>query len=240
MKTWLEIMTQLLISVTSVKEAQIALQCGADFIDLKDPKQGALGALPLEVVTDIVTFIGGKDLPEKKVISATVGDLAMEPALLQQQVLTLSKTKVDIVKIGFFGELNAGAINYQPCLDALRPIAESGVMLIAVLFVEYEYAEDLVSAIKGAGFYGVMLDTAEKNGTTFLNYFSVDEIKSVAKSVQSQGLLFGLAGSLNLQHIGVIKEIAPDYMGFRGGVCANNNRKSELDPDKIRAIRKVI
>jgi len=43
-------MTQLLISVTNVEEAQIALNSGADFIDLKDPNGGALGALPLDIV----------------------------------------------------------------------------------------------------------------------------------------------------------------------------------------------
>ena len=113
-------------------------------------------------------------------------------------------------------------------------------MLVAVLFVEYEYPSSLVSAIKNAGFYGVMLDTSDKNGATFLDYFSVDEMKEIAENVQAQGLLFGLAGSLNLQHVATTREIAPDYMGFRGGVCINDQRKSALDPERIIAIRKVI
>jgi uncharacterized protein (UPF0264 family) len=98
----------------------------------------------------------------------------------------------------------------------------------------------LVTAIKNAGFYGVMFDTAVKNGATFLDYYSVYEIKEIANNVQAQGLLFGLAGSLNLQHLAMVKVIAPDYMGFRGGVCANNQRRSTLDSEKIRAIREVI
>jgi len=233
-------MPQLLISVTSIKEAQIALDCGADIIDLKDPDQGALGALPPELVTEIVTFVNAKCEPERKVISATIGDLPMEPELLLKHVLAISKTKVDIIKIGFFRAQNAGLTDYQSCLDALMSIARSGVKLVAVLFVEYEYPVGLISAIKDAGFYGVMLDTTDKNGATFLDYFTVDEVKKFAHNLQVQGLLFGLAGSLNLQHVAMAKAIAPYYMGFRGGVCVNHQRKSKLDPEKIRAIREVI
>jgi len=233
-------MPQLLISVTSVKEAQIALQCGADIIDLKDPAQGALGALPLGIIEDVVTFIHAKGQAEKRVISATVGDLPMQPQLLREQVMALSQTKVDIVKIGFFRDRNGGFADYQPCLDALMPLARSATLLVAVLFVEYEYPDSLLSAIKNAGFYGVMLDTTDKNGATFLDYFSADEMKKLAERVQAQDLLFGLAGSLNFQHVAIVREIAPDYIGFRGGVCINNQRKSVLDPERIKAIRKVL
>ena len=43
-------MTALLASVRSVAEAELALAGGADVIDLKDPSQGALGALPLSLI----------------------------------------------------------------------------------------------------------------------------------------------------------------------------------------------
>lgn len=229
-------MTQLLISVTSVDEAKIALQNGADIIDLKDPQQGALGALPLEVVAEIVAFVNAKDVSERKIISATIGDLPMEPELLLQHVVALSEIKVDIIKIGFFMSPGDKFTDYQPCLDMLKTVSRSGVRLIAVLFVENEYPANLVTAIKNAGFYGVMFDTAGKNGATFLDYYSTDAMKAIAEGVQAQGLLFGVAGSLNLQHVALVKSIAPDYMGFRGGVCINNQRRSALDSEKIRAI----
>ena len=40
-------MSKLLISVTSAEEALLALEGGADIIDMKNPLEGALGALPL-------------------------------------------------------------------------------------------------------------------------------------------------------------------------------------------------
>ena len=54
------IKTQLLISVTSIEEASFALENGADIIDLKDPSAGALGALPIDEIKLIVSFVHNK------------------------------------------------------------------------------------------------------------------------------------------------------------------------------------
>lgn len=232
-------MTQLLISVTTVEEAQVALENGADFIDLKDPCKGALGALPLPRISEIVTFVSESQY-EKKFTSATIGDLPMQPRLILEQVTALAKTKVDIIKIGFFKESDGESSDYQSCLNSLKVITQTGVKLIAVLFAEYEYPVHLISAIKSAGFYGVMLDTSDKNGATFLDYYSMARIRNLAEKVQGENLLFGLAGSLTLQHVGIVREFNPSYIGFRGGVCVENQRKSKLDAARIRAIRKIM
>lgn len=220
-------MTQLLISVTSVEEAQIALNNGADIIDLKDPSAGALGALPLPLIQSIVGFVNAQ-----KPVSATVGDLPMQPNLILQHVTMLAGTKVDIIKIGFF---ETG--DYQPCLDALQSITQTGAKLIAVLFAEHEYSAGLIDAIKKAGFIGVMLDTAKKNGLTFMDYYSEDKCRKLSQQVFNHGLSFGLAGSLKLQHVAIAKKTNPAFMGFRGGVCAENQRELSLDAEKIKAIR---
>lgn len=220
-------MTQLLISVTSVEEAQIALDNGADIIDLKDPSAGALGALPLPLIQSIVGFVNAQ-----KPVSATVGDLPMQPNLILQHVTMLAGTKVDIIKIGFF---ETG--DYQPCLDALQSITQTGAKLIAVLFAEHEYSASLIGAIKKAGFIGVMLDTAKKNGLTFMDYYSEEKRRKFSQQVFNHGLSFGLAGSLKLQHVAIAKKTNPTFMGFRGGVCAGNQRELSLDAEKIKAIR---
>ena len=48
-----------LASVTNAAEAETALAGGADIIDCKDPSSGALGALDLAAVREIVTRIDG-------------------------------------------------------------------------------------------------------------------------------------------------------------------------------------
>ncbi|HYN54234.1 MAG TPA: (5-formylfuran-3-yl)methyl phosphate synthase [Methylotenera sp.] len=223
-------MTQLLISVTSIAEAQIVLENGVDIIDLKDPLTGALGALPLSQIEVIVDFVD-----RRKLVSATIGDMPMQPELIFDSVAKLRNTKVDFIKIGFFP-----AGNYQPTLDKLRTITANGVKLIAVLFAEYEYSDALIKSIQQAGFHGVMWDTAQKDGNTFMYYRSAVNCKEFAKRVLEIGMSFGLAGSLQLQHIVAARELNPTYIGFRGGVCDSNKRESGLDSQKIKAIRKAL
>ena len=53
-------MTLLLASVTGPDEAALMLTHGADIIDLKDPSNGALGALAPDVVRATVAAIHGR------------------------------------------------------------------------------------------------------------------------------------------------------------------------------------
>lgn len=223
-------MTQLLVSVTSIQEAQIALENGVDIIDLKDPGAGALGALPLQQIQSIVTYVDAK-----RPISATIGDVPMQPDLLVERINAFSATQLDFIKIGFFE-----ADDYQPCLDVLQYELKTNTKLIAVLFAEFKYPVSLIAAIKQAGFCGVMLDTAHKNGTTFMDHYSEAQYKQLSELVFSHDMSFGIAGSLRLEHIAHVNKIQPTYVGFRGGVCAENQRGLDLNVEKIKAIRKAL
>ena len=90
-------MTGMLASVENLAEVRQVLESGVDIIDLKSPSDGSLGALPLETVTEIVQAIGGL-----RPLSATIGDLAMEPQQVFEAVEAMSGTGVDYVKIGLF------------------------------------------------------------------------------------------------------------------------------------------
>lgn len=227
--------TQLLISVISIEEAQIALENGADIIDLKEPSLGALGALPIETIQAIVAYVKSTKNTGTRLISATIGDLPMQPELLLAHVTQLATTGVDIIKIGFFQ-----TDDYQPCLDVLKPLAHAGTRLMAVFFAETTYPQGLIDAIKHAGFMGIMLDTAKKNGLTLLDYYSQEQRITFAKAVLVHDLQLGLAGSLKLQHVALIKEVNPSYIGFRGGVCDDDQRTLALDVAKIKAVRKIV
>lgn len=228
-------MTKLLVSVTSVEEAQLALENGVDMIDLKAPAQGALGALPLEDVREITHYVHTQSQFGTRSVSATIGDLPMDAALIYQRVLEVASAKPDIVKIGFFE-----ADDYQSCLDVLKPLARSGMKLIAVFFAEYHYPENLIAAIADAGFYGLMIDTAHKNGETFMRYISAEKMKVLSAHIQERGLVFGLAGSLRIEHVAQVKRYSPAYIGFRGGVSMHLQRSMQLDAEKVRAVSKAM
>lgn len=226
-------MTQLLISVSNVAEARIAAENGADIIDLKDPQQGALGALPLTTINAVMQYM--RNDQSGKPVSATIGDVPMDAGIIVEQIKSIANTGVDFIKIGFFE-----ADDYTSCLGALKPLIQSGVQLIVVLFAEYRYPETLVDDICESGFVGLMLDTVHKQGRTIRYYHSHNDCLALSTKIKNNGLAFGLAGSLRLQDIEDLKDIEPTYMGFRGGVCEQNSRKANLDIEKIKSIRKAL
>src|SRR4051812_41868808 len=67
-------MTGLLVSVRSAAEAIIALQGGADVIDVKEPRNGALGAADGSVWGDVLKAVNGR-VPTSAALGELVGDL---------------------------------------------------------------------------------------------------------------------------------------------------------------------
>ncbi|MBX6320509.1 MAG: hypothetical protein IRY94_01655, partial [Rhodospirillaceae bacterium] len=117
-------MTGFLASVASPAEARIVHDAGADIIDLKAPAAGALGALPAATIRAVVARLG-----RQACLSATVGDLPPQPALLAAAAARTAALGVDFVKVGLFPGGDAEA-----CLAALGAVAAGGVRIVAVLF----------------------------------------------------------------------------------------------------------
>jgi len=223
--------TRLLVSVTSVEEALLAVEAGADIIDLKDPSQGALGALPLPLAAEIVEVLAGR-----KPVSATIGDLPMVPELIRDAVMATAQTGVDFVKIGLFEQ----ADRQQQCIEALAPVAEEGARLIAVLFADAGVSLELVDALARAGFHGVMLDTARKDGCRLTDCMTIQELREFVRQAQAARLLTGLAGSLAIDDIALLYPLDADYLGFRGGLCRASQRRGELDRQRLQNALNVL
>ncbi|HDZ72834.1 MAG TPA: hypothetical protein ENH55_08650, partial [Aurantimonas coralicida] len=62
-------MIRLLASVTGPEEAEIVIEGGADLVDLKDPAQGALGAVSPAVLNATLRAVAGR-----RPVSAVAGD----------------------------------------------------------------------------------------------------------------------------------------------------------------------
>jgi uncharacterized protein (UPF0264 family) len=220
----------MLASVTSAAEAALVLEAGADIIDLKNPAEGALGALPAETIREVVNFVDGR-----KPVSATVGDLPMLPATLKEAVWRTAALGVDFVKVGFFGEGD-----HQACIEALQPLAKQGVRIVAVLFADQQFDQVWVRKLASAGVYGVMIDTADKLQGGLRYWMDEAALRAFVVEAKREGLLTGLAGSLRIADILPLLSIGPDYLGFRGALCSNDHRESRLDPMRISVISQAV
>lgn len=223
-------MTGMLASVKNLSEAQLIAQTAVEIIDLKNPEQGALGALSVKTVSTIV-----KLLSPQKTISATVGDLPMQAALVLDAVNHMSESGVDYIKIGFFPEQQASD-SWLNCLSALAPLPQQGKQLIAVLFADTDPDFQIIQAIADAGFIGVMLDTMDKSKGSLTQLMPFAKIEAFVQTAQKHKLICGLAGSLKQADIPKILPLTPNYLGFRGALCDKHNRTAQLDPQAIQTI----
>ncbi|HSI24656.1 MAG TPA: (5-formylfuran-3-yl)methyl phosphate synthase [Methylotenera sp.] len=218
-------MTQLLISVKNLEEAKLAFAAGVDIIDLKNPNEGALGALDLTVTREIVQQVNGQ-----VVVSATVGELHANIEALVADIQLRADVGIDIVKIAV-----SSLFMQDHFFDAISLLTKKDIKLVAVFFADDATDLDILPKLKNAGFYGAMLDTRDKR-KNLLQVQSVQVLHSFTQQCKYSQLKSGMAGSLQPQHIDLLKELNLTYLGFRGGVCENAQRKSNLNDSKMRQV----
>lgn len=219
-------MTRLLVSVRDVPEALLAAGGGADFIDLKEPRDGALGGLALETIADVVAALRehGIGLP----VSATIGDLGMDQlAAILARVQSVAACGVDYVKVGI--ELSPGA---DAVLDAL---AACGPAVVPVFIADRGLDAGLVRQACALGFPAVMADTADKLAGSLFDVLEFPALQAFVDTVRASGALVGVAGALRLPHLPALARLQPDFAGFRTAVCAGS-RSGALDRQRLQAL----
>lgn len=222
-------MTQLLISVKNVLEANIALAAGVDIIDLKDPNVGALGALDLDVTREIVRLVNSR-----KPVSATVGEQHTSVDELMFDIQARADVGVDIIKVAISDLFQAADF-----VEKILILTKSGVKIVAVFFADEVFNLTILPALKHVGFYGAMMDTRNKQ-QHLLQIQSQQSLHLFTRQCHQYQLKSGLAGSLQPQDIDLLLNVNPTYIGFRGGVCDNSQRKSALSHDKLNDVQNVL
>ena len=239
-------MTQLLISVKNIEETLIALNAGVDIIDLKDPENGALGAVDLALSAQIVAkilyynqFNMMRSLNFSPILtSATVGEQHVDLNALMKSILQRVAMNVDIIKVAVS---NLEALpNWQVKFNT-QEIAKvkANAKLVAVFFADQEVNLTLLETLSKMGFYGAMLDTSIKQ-QDLLTVYTKQALQIFTQTCKKNALKSGLAGSLKLQHIECLSEINPFYIGFRGGVCESDARNKVLIMDKVVKVKKML
>lgn len=222
-------MTQLLISVKNVEEALIALDAGAEIIDLKDPSIGALGALDLITSEQIV-----KAINKRVILSSTVGEQHKNVSELAAAICAYEKIGVDIIKIAV-----NDLFTHLDFKSEINKLIEKKIKLVAVFFAEDEINWPQLKQISKLGFYGAMIDTKQKK-KDITQIVSLIDLQNFTQTCIFHHLKSGLAGSLKLQHINQLTHLNPSYMGFRGGVCKDFERQSILIAQNISEIKKML
>ena len=219
-------MNRMLASVQSVPEAAIALESGVDWVDVKDPLAGALGAAPKSLIVEIARLIDGR-----RPVSATLGDTWQTTDQIPARAKALAETGVDFVKAGVDVKyLTARSIEY------LSRAAEHGPPLIIVCAAESPPTVDDIQRLATCGIAGIMLDTMEKNGPRLIDLVTTEQLIEFVCAARATHLICGLAGRLKLTDIRTLTPLNPDYLGFRSALCCDGDRRSSLDHDSVRRV----
>ena len=231
---------KLLVSVSSVAEAEIALLGGADIIDAKDPSVGALGAVGLDVFADIHAVVGAR-----RRISAALGD-ATGAAVVKRLASSYVARGAQIVKVGFAGVCDL--VRVRELIETAVSVSDAA-SVVAVAYADARAvgsidARELIEVAADAGASGVLVDTVEKAGPGLTALWADSELSSWIARVHECGLFAAVAGKLQARDLARVADLGADIAGVRGAACdgGRNGRVSRVLVqrlvEEVRADRK--
>ncbi len=215
--------TQLLISVQNTQEALLAHQAGADIIDLKNPKHGALGKVSDQILHQTLNHAQLKNT----LISTANGDL-------NDNQPKISHPQITYYKLGLTA--NQADPHWQSKLTAWHQ--NQLHKAVAVAFADYQRSAspnpnhilDWAIQNKAAGF---LIDTAIKDGKGLLHWITPQTLAILISRASNANLFVALAGSLRINDIPTCLKLNPQIIGVRGAACKNTDRQSNLCPHQI-------
>jgi uncharacterized protein (UPF0264 family) len=226
-------MTQLLVSVRTAEEAQVALAAGADLIDVKDPAAGSLGAPESSIVEEVVATVAAR-----APVSVALGELR---DWCQMDNMAIPRG-VDYAKLGM-----AGSADWSDWPDrwaeAIRRFPLS-VRPVAVIYADGEAVaapepDQVLAEAQRLGCAAVLVDTFDKSRGGLLDVWPSERIAWLVAAARSEGMLAVVGGSLTLETIARVASLGPDYIALRGAVC-RGGRKGPLDADRVREAARCI
>jgi (5-formylfuran-3-yl)methyl phosphate synthase len=228
---------QVLGSPISLAEAKVLYEGGIDIIDVKNVKEGSLGANFPWVIQEIVQAFPARPSLQ---FSATLGDLPYKPGTAALAALGAAVSGATYVKAGLHGvhtyaEAKAMMQAVVQACKSYRPTTT----VVAAGYADYRRfgglpTGELVAAARDAGADLVMVDTAIKDGTTLFDALSVEEIAAFVQAAQAAGLRVALAGSIQQAHLPLLKELQPDVVGVRGALCEQGDRTTGITLARVR------
>jgi len=233
---------KVLISPTSLAEANFAFRGGADIIDIKNTKEGSLGANFPWVIKSIVDAFKGEDIT----FSATLGDLPYKPGTAALAALGACVSGATYIKAGL-----KDIEGYQQGVDMMTGVYKTckdynkDIIVVASGYADYKRfggldSQTLVKVATATQCEVVMVDTAIKDGKTLFDGMGEQELADFIGAAHENNLLVALAGSIGAQHIDFLAKLKPDIIGVRGAVCDKSNRNTPIKEELVQEFMKAV
>lgn len=214
---------KLLVSPINREEAIIVSNGGADIVDVKNPKEGSLGANFPWVIQDVKEAVNGKHP-----ISVAIGDFDYKPGTASFAALGAAVSGADYIKIGLFNiQTEEQALELLTAVTKAVKDFDPEKKVVAAGYSDYERINSISPMLlppiaAKAGLDVVMVDTGVKDGKSTFEFMSEEELKKFIELTHENGLENAIAGSLKFEDLPLLKKIGPDIIGVRGMVCGGD------------------
>jgi len=224
----------------NIEEARAALSGGADILDVKNPKEGSLGANFPWSIKAVTELVGGR-VP----VSATIGDLDYKPGTASLAALGAAFSGADYIKAGLLGVRSA-----EQAEDMVKNIVRAvkgydrRKKVVASAYSDYSRVGSippmlLPAVAESSGADVVMVDTAIKDGRSTFEFMNEQGLSEFISAGKSLGLEVAIAGTIGFGDLNLLNRIDPDIIGVRGIVCGGD-RKSSIRPELVNKLKLAI
>jgi uncharacterized protein (UPF0264 family) len=233
---------KLLISPKNEIEASEAIAGGADIIDVKNPKEGPLGANFPWVIKRIRQIT-----PENIEVSCTLGEVPNRPGSMALAALGAATTGVNYVKAGLYGlktleeaiylmqGVTKAAKDFNP---SIKVVASGYADAARICTVDPLIVPEIASK---AQVDIAMIDTAVKDGKSLFTFLTQSQLRRFVEAAHGYGLKAALAGSLHKEDLPVVHALGADVVGLRGAACTLSDRvNGRITREKVREMAEVV
>lgn len=218
---------ELLVSAINLEEAKEAKKGGADILDVKNPKEGSLGANFPWIIKQISDYANNEII-----VSTTIGDVPYKPGTVSLAALGSAVSGSNYVKVGLYG-----TENYDQALEVMKAVVKTikeydeNITVVACGYADaYKVGsvlhDEIPAVAKDSQSDIAMLDTYIKDGHRLTDHLNEEELKNFVDKSHDHGLKVALAGSVNKDDVPMLKRIGCDIMGVRGCVCSGGDRNT--------------
>ena len=233
---------KLLISPTNETEAVEAIAGGADIIDVKNPKEGALGANFPWIIKRIREIT-----PQNVEVSCTIGEVPNLPGSVSLAALGAATIGVNYIKAGLYGVKTPEEAVYlmQNVVKAVKEF-NSSIKVVATGYADAERICTinplLVPEIAHKAQADIaMLDTAIKDGKSLFAFLTMGQLRSFVEAAHNYGLKVALAGSLKMEELLAVHALGADVAGLRGAACTLSDRvNGRITREKVQELVEVV
>lgn len=219
-----------------MKEAVAALEGGAELIDVKEPRRGALGRADEHVIQEIVRMVDGR-----KPVSAAMGEWDGEIGTVPDA--DLAYIKWGLAGCGRKADWRTLFTLSVPCLPQRVLVAYADWQCAEAPCVEdvFAFAAECPGSV-------MLVDThckeannvVRKERPTLLDWLPREWVFDLCERCRAARVKIALAGSLGIDEIRELLPARPDWFAVRGAVCAAGDRQSEVCLKKVRELASLL